>query len=73
MFYPGSQRASSGHIKCNPSVFLSMDQLHKNILECFLKMKTSVSHPKPSESEFLGLGVGEEGREGEAILMHTEV
>ena len=44
-----------------------------DILNSFLKMKTSVSHPKPSESEFLGLGVGEEGREGEAILMHTEV
>ena len=36
MFYPGSQRAISGYIKCNSSVFPSMGHLHMNILELFM-------------------------------------
>ena len=72
MFYSGSQRAISGRIKCNSSVFPSMDHLHKNILEFFIfLMKISRSCFKPSESEFLGHGW--EHEEGEAILMPTEV
>lgn len=36
MFYPASQRAISGRIKWDSSVFPSMDHLHKNILELFI-------------------------------------